>query len=341
MGPNNDRTHNILYPSSTSEYGTVDNLAAAQKRISSDWRSTTLSQIPNVEKQLSLFISSSDSSGPLTFSSFRQPDSLHYRYPIPSQENGNALVSLLELPCLWARSARGGRRWAGDKKKLAAEAVSIGDNDTRKISVNFQSQYRSPLPDTASQDAVAPYYYLVHCQRVVYCRGESPPQQGGRRSAPIKNANPAAPRGRRRTATGVILINISQFALRRRKEGAVCDALSGDRTPNNSSKEAQEFARNYSVLSRFDGPGCGSASDRVSELNTSGRTGEGRVSMLAVHHQKHSPPRSSRRGVRTKANPLSGPSPPPAWGSRKCHTSFGLSHFITSAGSDSESALTP
>ncbi|GBP40059.1 hypothetical protein EVAR_19188_1 [Eumeta japonica] len=29
---------------------------------------------------------------------------------------------------------------------------------------------------------------------------------------------------------------------------------------------------NYSVLSRFDGPGC-SASDRVSELNTSGRTG--------------------------------------------------------------------
>ncbi|GBP26010.1 hypothetical protein EVAR_84570_1 [Eumeta japonica] len=33
---------------------------------------------------------------------------------------------------------------------------------------------------------------------------------------------------------------------------------------------------NYSVLSRFDGPGCGSASDRVSELNTSGRTGEGR-----------------------------------------------------------------
>ncbi|GBP41130.1 hypothetical protein EVAR_32583_1 [Eumeta japonica] len=35
---------------------------------------------------------------------------------------------------------------------------------------------------------------------------------------------------------------------------------------------------NYSVLSRFDGPGCGSASDRVSELNTSGRTGEGRVS---------------------------------------------------------------
>ncbi|GBP53251.1 hypothetical protein EVAR_88135_1 [Eumeta japonica] len=34
--------------------------------------------------------------------------------------------------------------------------------------------------------------------------------------------------------------------------------------------------RNYSVLSRFDGPGCGSASDRVSELNTSGRTGEGR-----------------------------------------------------------------
>ncbi|GBP11145.1 hypothetical protein EVAR_91753_1, partial [Eumeta japonica] len=32
---------------------------------------------------------------------------------------------------------------------------------------------------------------------------------------------------------------------------------------------------NYSVLSRFDGPGCGSASDRVSELNTSGRTGEG------------------------------------------------------------------
>ncbi|GBP41059.1 hypothetical protein EVAR_32880_1 [Eumeta japonica] len=45
--------------------------------------------------------------------------------------------------------------------------------------------------------------------------------------------------------------------------------------------------RNYSVLSRFDGPGCGSASDRVSELNTSGRTGEGRVLMLAVHHQSH------------------------------------------------------
>ncbi|GBP46338.1 hypothetical protein EVAR_39715_1 [Eumeta japonica] len=41
------------------------------------------------------------------------------------------------------------------------------------------------------------------------------------------------------------------------------------------------------VLSRFDGPGCGSASDRVSELNTSGRTGEGRVLMLAVHHQSH------------------------------------------------------
>ncbi|GBP13955.1 Bardet-Biedl syndrome 4 protein homolog [Eumeta japonica] len=33
---------------------------------------------------------------------------------------------------------------------------------------------------------------------------------------------------------------------------------------------------NYSVLSRFDGPGSGSASDRVPELNTSGRTGEGR-----------------------------------------------------------------
>ncbi|GBP38026.1 hypothetical protein EVAR_13066_1 [Eumeta japonica] len=29
------------------------------------------------------------------------------------------------------------------------------------------------------------------------------------------------------------------------------------------------------LISRFDGPGCGSASDRVSELNTSGRTGEG------------------------------------------------------------------
>ncbi|GBP18432.1 hypothetical protein EVAR_93834_1 [Eumeta japonica] len=38
---------------------------------------------------------------------------------------------------------------------------------------------------------------------------------------------------------------------------------------------------------RFDGPGCGSASDRVSELNTSGRTGEGRVLMMAVHHQSH------------------------------------------------------
>ncbi|GBP00412.1 hypothetical protein EVAR_55912_1, partial [Eumeta japonica] len=35
----------------------------------------------------------------------------------------------------------------------------------------------------------------------------------------------------------------------------------------------------------LDGPGC-SASDRVSELNTSGRTG-GRVLMLAVHHQSH------------------------------------------------------
>ncbi|GBP06298.1 hypothetical protein EVAR_3624_1 [Eumeta japonica] len=54
---------------------------------------------------------------------------------------------------------------------------------------------------------------------------------------------------------------------------------------------------NYSVLSRFDGPGCGSASDRVSELNTSGRTGEG-VLMLAVHHQK----------TRSDAEPQPGPS---------------------------------
>ncbi|GBP62122.1 WD repeat-containing protein on Y chromosome [Eumeta japonica] len=40
-----------------------------------------------------------------------------------------------------------------------------------------------------------------------------------------------------------------------------------------------EVNKNYSVLSRFDGPGCGSASDRVSELNTSGRTGEGGVNV--------------------------------------------------------------
>ncbi|GBP93485.1 hypothetical protein EVAR_32912_1 [Eumeta japonica] len=40
---------------------------------------------------------------------------------------------------------------------------------------------------------------------------------------------------------------------------------------------------NYSVLSRFDGPGCGSASDRVSELNTSGRTGECCSSSKSFH----------------------------------------------------------
>ncbi|GBP27464.1 hypothetical protein EVAR_14285_1 [Eumeta japonica] len=54
-----------------------------------------------------------------------------------------------------------------------------------------------------------------------------------------------------------------------------CSALSLARAAQAERDNASCFF-NYSVLSRFDGPGCGSASDRVSELNTSGRTGEGR-----------------------------------------------------------------
>ncbi|GBP76585.1 hypothetical protein EVAR_58101_1 [Eumeta japonica] len=60
----------------------------------------------------------------------------------------------------------------------------------------------------------------------------------------------------------------------RRGGGAVINARNLRRTLKNF-KNSSPPCENYSVLSRFDGPGCGSASDRVSELNTSGRTGEG------------------------------------------------------------------
>ncbi|GBP54836.1 hypothetical protein EVAR_87909_1 [Eumeta japonica] len=62
--------------------------------------------------------------------------------------------------------------------------------------------------------------------------------------------------------------------------------------------------KNYSVLSRFDGPGCGSASDRVSELNTSGRTGEGRGVNVGETRSDAEPQPGPSKRLRTSSSNL-------------------------------------
>ncbi|GBP57088.1 hypothetical protein EVAR_36756_1 [Eumeta japonica] len=91
-----------------------------------------------------------------------------------------------------------------------------------------------------------------------------------------KNANPGSGRhGLRERRSEIILFQRNNFKVRRA-------ASAGRRAPAKGRFIYTHFIftlpapRNTAPKSRFDGPGCGSASDRVSELNTSGRTGEGR-----------------------------------------------------------------